>query len=88
MSSKCIIALKLILLCAVDVESNPGPTSNAQIEQFDRMFELLQSPNSPSVKLDQNQTSLLNTVQDIKVHQETIESGVADIVGRYFGALC
>lgn len=42
---------------------NPGPMSEAQAEEFNEMFELLQELNIRSMKLEEGQAGIFSTVK-------------------------
>lgn len=83
----CIVAdcaysvRNVLLLLAGDVELNPGPMSDAQAKQFADMLTLLQDLSTRSVKIEEGQCSLIQTVNEIKANQTQIESKI-EVIGR------
>lgn len=75
-------ALKLILLCSGDMGPNFGTMSAAQAKQFDDGYILLQNLNSCSLKVDEGQASLTQTIQAIKISRGSIETKFRGIRNR------
>lgn len=80
LSVQCFRVLKL-LLCG-DVEQNLNPVSQMQASQFEEMFRLLTNLNARSVKFEEGQVELIETVSEIKQNQEKVENKILEVSGR------
>lgn len=74
---ECVYSVCTILLpLAGDVELDPGPTSEAQAVQFADMSTLLQDLSARSAQLEEGQSRLTQTVNEIKNKSNDIQKKV------------
>lgn len=59
-----------------------SPLNGALQKQFNEMFAMLQGVNSRTAKMEQDQSNLISTVNDIKKSQASIENKITDMDRR------
>lgn len=90
---QCVDAVGQLILLSGDVELNPGPTrsqmsqelgsmTEAQLKQFNDMFTLLQGVNARTIKMDNEQSNLIKSVNEIKINQKSIQGKVTELDKR------
>lgn len=62
-----------------DVEANPVPMSEKQLEQFNDMHKMLVEVNARSLKIGQAQSGILASLNQVKQSRESIQSAITGI---------
>lgn len=76
---ECVDVISLLLLTSGDVETNPGPMSDSQLKLFNEMHGMLVDLNTRSVQIQESQSGILSSINEIKQNQESLRATVADM---------
>lgn len=68
-----------VLIRSGNVETNPGPMTNEQAEPFTEMLQLLNTLNSRSIRFEEGQSNLLESVNKIQQNHESLEGNILDL---------